>query len=603
MCGIFSLFLSRPLNDADIELGRAGVRALRHRGPNSEGEWIDRERGVYLGHCRLSIVDLSSASDQPMVRDDLVIAYNGEIYNHRSLRERLQSVGLKFSSTGDTEVLLRALQHFGPRALDEIDGMFAYALWDGRAGYLATDPFGEKQLYYATNRDGTYVSSELEPLARALKAQPDLSADTLAAYMALDYIPQPKTAFAGVKRLGPAAMIEIRNGRAGDSFRYWRPAKFLVHGGPIRELSERDLDAVHDILCESIEGRLIADAPMCVFLSSGVDSSLLVALAAREFDRPLDCITVSIAPGTPLDEAGLARETAEALGVSHTVIDGREGQAQGDAQFYLQMYGQPNGTLTVASVYQIAKAGAERGFRAGLTGMGGDEIFLGYLKNDFFFKHRGLYRQPEWLRRSLGSAMGPFAGVSRKISIFRDLVSVRDYERYLAKKNQPTISILRQIPGFSRWAEKVFGGATDPIELAVPYFEVSEGLANAHLTASDVGSMRASMELRTPFLNRRLQERMAEFDPRSLLAFGQKSVLRRLLRRYLPDRIVDRPKRGLVFPQDALLDTYGDTAPRVPGLSAELVDQFWRRRKERGFHRLAVRAILAEEFAVWAKAT
>src|SRR5215213_4628822 len=163
MCGVFACFLRRPLTDKDIALCRAGTAALRHRGPDHGGEWMDRAAGVFLGHRRLSIIDLTPSANQPMHRDGAVLSYNGEIYNYREVRDRLVAKGTRFVSQSDTEVLLAAWAANGARALDDLDGMFAFALWDGESGWLAVDRFGEKPLFYANTVDGTYVSSELTP--------------------------------------------------------------------------------------------------------------------------------------------------------------------------------------------------------------------------------------------------------------------------------------------------------------------------------------------------------------------------------------------------------------------------------------------------------
>jgi asparagine synthase (glutamine-hydrolysing) len=180
MCGIFGLFLNRPLTEADVALGRAGTVALTHRGPDGEGEWIDGERGVFLGHRRLSIIDLTEASAQPMERGGSVIAYNGEIYNFRDLRSELEGKGVDFRSSGDAEVLLQAWREWGERALDRFDGMFAFSIWDGEKAHFAVDPFGEKPLFWAETTDGVYVSSELKPLVDLLDLKPSIS-DELAA--------------------------------------------------------------------------------------------------------------------------------------------------------------------------------------------------------------------------------------------------------------------------------------------------------------------------------------------------------------------------------------------------------------------------------------
>ena len=182
MCGIFCLFLNRPLTEANIALGRAGTRALAHRGPDGEGEWVGKASGVFLGHRRLAIIDPSPGSNQPLDLNGTVLSYNGEIYNFKELRKRLRQNGHSFRTTGDVEVLARAWKTWGEKALEWLDGMFAFVIWDGTQGHIVTDPFGEKPLYFAETRDGLYVSSEIAPLAHLLGMEPSMHGEALVAY-------------------------------------------------------------------------------------------------------------------------------------------------------------------------------------------------------------------------------------------------------------------------------------------------------------------------------------------------------------------------------------------------------------------------------------
>ena len=176
MCGIFGFQLRRPLNDQDIALGRSGMASLSHRGPDHSKYWTDRDKGIFLGHTRLSIIDLSEQSNQPMVRNGAVLAYNGEIYNYKELAEQLSAEGVTLTTTGDAEVLLRSWQEWGRECVDRFDGMFAFALHEGRDTHLVTDPFGEKPMYWANVREGVYFASEPKPLVELLNLPAAFSA-------------------------------------------------------------------------------------------------------------------------------------------------------------------------------------------------------------------------------------------------------------------------------------------------------------------------------------------------------------------------------------------------------------------------------------------
>lgn len=598
MCGIFGLFLTRPLTETDIALGRAGTAALTHRGPDADGEWLDREAGVFIGHRRLSIIDLSEESAQPMVRDEHVLAYNGEIYNYRALRERLRNCGTQFRSTGDTEVLLRAWQRHGPSALDLIDGMFAFVVWDDRKASLAIDRFGEKQLYCARTEDGIYVSSELPPLVRLLRPALDPSPTCLTAFLSLGYIRAPATMYKNIQRLPPGSMATIEHGRLSPFKSYWSPTLPEPGRGPVRELTEAQLDLVQENLIESVVGRLEADVPTCLFLSSGIDSALLAAIIARDLKREVPCITVSYPRGNVLDEGDQATRIAQHLSLEHHIVESQDKPEDIDAKRLFNLFGQLNENVTIVSVEQMARAATTLGCKVGLTGMGGDELFYGYSKHNFFFKHRHIFATPEHLRLFASALMAPFEGIVDKFRTFRRVFGVRDCERYLAVKNLPAIAGLRQLPGFSAWAELVFPSTGMQISRQAAAFDLQDTMANSQMPAFDIGCMQASHELRTPYLNHHLLQTVSGFDARSMIAFGQKSVLQRILCRYLPDELVAGRKHGFRFPIDRFLEPYKQPV-KLAGLPAATAERAWARDHESGWQRLKLRSVLASEFLKW----
>lgn len=598
MCGIFALFLNRPLDDADIELARAGTTALAHRGPDAQGEWIDRNKGVYLGHRRLTVIDLSEASNQPMTRDNLVLSYNGEIYNYRSLRERLTGLGAEFNTSGDVEVLLRAWQQFGTEALDLLDGMFVFAIWDGSKAQLASDPFGEKTLYYTETADGLYVSSELRSLAQLVSAEPDISPNRLTPFLSLGYVPAPDTIYPAIKRLLPASVVEIRNGRLTCQRQYWMPPIPEAQSGPLNPLSERDLDNIHELLIESVRGRLESDVPTCTFLSGGIDSVLIAAISAKELGHRSMCLTVGFPQGRIHDESEDAKVIAEYLQLDHRVENSRDDMENVNCRYIFEMYGQPNDNISIAPVHQISEVAARENFRVALTGMGGDELSLGYQKNEFSYRNRRPYALPEAIRLMCASVFLPLQPLNDKFSTFRNLFGVPDSQLYLALKNLPTIHTLNKLPEFMDWAEAVYGHYCRPFENSVSVIDRTSTMPNSLLVSLDLASMRTSIELRTPYLNRSLFELFATYDSRALLAFGRKSSLRRIVERYVPKEFFDRPKRGFVYPQDRFLRHY-TKLPVINGVKDSLVDEVWRRRDNPGWRQLAVRMVLASEFENW----
>ena len=596
MCGIFALFLNRPLRQEDINLGRRGVRLQAHRGPDADGEWLDGPAGIYFGHTRLSIIDLSEASNQPMQRDGTVLTYNGEIYNYRHLQNDLKQRGTEFQSQGDAEVLLRAWQTYGEKALDRIDGMFAFALRDGDKNYLAVDPFGEKHLFVAETDDGIYVASELRTLVELLEPEPDTDAKLWPPFLALGYLEIPNTGFKRIKRLPPATLMRIERGRIVDEREYWQWPLGEVGRGPVAPLNDSDLDRIQDALATSLQARLISDVPLALFLSAGVDSSLIAALSSRVLGEKLDTLTVSFTDSQINDEAPRAKKIAEYLSLDHTTISSERDDTNMSPNGLMELFEQPVESLTAFSIRQISAAAATR-VKVAITGMGGDEITFGYGKHAHVFEKSNFYDQPEWARRLSGLVATPLSRIDKRFDFIAHNVGALDHERLLAIKNAPTLNWLRSLPNFNAWAKHSFPSMGRSLAADSASFEIESQMPGLRLLSFDVASMRESIELRTPFLSRALAESVAEFDPRAFMAFGQKSILRRILGRFLPSELADSPKQGFVFPQSRFLNALSDEMPRSTPFDTPLVQSAWQNRHEgRGWSRVAVRLALLSTF-------
>ena len=555
---------------------------------------MDGDRGVYLGHRRLAILDLTDASAQPMTRDGVALTYNGEIYNHQDLRNRLRGAGVTFRSTGDVEVVLEAWRTWHEEMLEHLDGMFAFAVWDGHRAIAATDPFGEKPLYFTETRDGVYLCSELGPLVGCLKPPPRLEGANLVALLTVGCIPAPETAFAGVKRCTPGTKIIVRAGKVESVRRYWSPPIGTPGRRAPQPLGEVDLDRIEDVLADSIRTRLHADVPVCAFLSSGVDSSLIVALAKR-LGRDVPCITVAFSQGRSVDESLAAGAIARHLGLPHEVLAGGNPEADA-ANSVLSLFGQPNDNLTALSVRDMSRLARAR-FKVALTGLGGDELFYGYRKHLLVWRLRRLLESPESLRLAAGAVAHRLRAASGKFGAFADLVGVRGWELVAAHKTIGILTWLRELPGWAEWAQSHFAASRTPVILRVPEYDVSQTMPDSLLPAQDLGSMAESLELRSPFLNRRLADQMAQFDPRSLLGFGRKSVLYRLLERHVPAALTLQRKVGFIFPHDRFLAAMPKSVPVVPGVEPSMVRTAWRRRgRGGGWLRLSVRLALAAAF-------
>lgn len=593
MCGIFGFSLVRPLREADVALGRRGTAALAHRGPDGHGEWTGAARGLYLGHRRLSIIDLSEANAQPMVRVPLAVAYNGEIYNYREIRDELSARGRRFATTGDTEVLLQAWEEWGKGALDRFDGMFAFALYDGRRLHLITDPFGEKPLYAAETPDGIYFASEAQPLIQSLGLDFAPGEAGTAAFMTLGFIPSPATGYANLSVLPPGTHATVESGRIVAERRYWEPPSASPHRGRVRPLSERDLDAIHADLIEALRRRVRADVPLGLFLSAGVDSGVVAAIVAKELKLGIEALTVSF-PDAADESAGAARLAAH-LGLPHRIIDSRAEDDWRDAPSRLaDLFAVPNDNLTALSVHQMSALARSR-MTVALSGTGGDELFYGYNKYAFLYRHRHLYRfLPPVLR-----SVAPFGRLLTGLESWRRADAYLKGDpgwQFLALKNNGLSGVLARVPGAREFARKLFSGERAGLVYRARDFDARVTLPGSYIPAVDRGSMRAGLEVRTPFLSRKLAETLAHFDPRAFLAFGQKDVLRRILYRYVPPAIMQTVKQGFVFPAERYLASQPEQPPKPEGIPADLCAEIWRNRRDPAYRMLAIRLRVLETF-------
>ena len=547
MCGIFSFILKRPLNKKDILLGREGKKMLKHRGPDSDGEWYNKKEGVYIGHTRLSIIDLSLKGNQPMINNKHVLAYNGEIYNFLEIKKELEGKGIKFCSNSDTEVLLKYWQNLNNSCLNYLDGMFAFVIWNGKNIWISRDKFGEKQLFYATTKDGVYISSEIYPLVKLLKKEKDLNNEKLAAYLALGYIPSPFTAYKNIFCVEPATTILLKKGVVKKKVNYWDHAK----QEELENINDNYLDDVNNEIIKSVKSRLRSDAKKCLFLSSGIDSSLLASIISKELKSNIHTITVGFNKSKFYDETTEARKIANYLKLPNDVILSELDDKKVDINYLLDMYGQPNDNLTIIPTYQMALIAKKFKYKVGITGMGGDEISSGYRKQTFIKKYKNIYAIPEKIRLFISFLLKPLNNYNNKIKIFRNIFGIKNEFLYIALKNTNLISQLKEIPYMEEWAKKNFSSFNgNNLFKSVENFDFKNVMPNSRLICFDHGGMRAGHEFRSPYLNSNLITLFNSFNNKHKT---QKFIFRKILERYLPKKLIFGFKKGFVYSYEYFL--------------------------------------------------
>ncbi len=508
MCGLVG-WLSAPGVAADPNLLSSMMDAIGHRGPDDRGSYIDDDAGIALGHLRLSIIDLSSASHQPM-RDGgsgVTLAYNGELYNFRPLRAELQSLGHVFASQGDTEVVLRSYLQWGIDCVQRFAGMFALALWDprGQVLHLARDAMGMKPLYYVEQPGRLLFASEVKAFKRVPGLHLRPSASGLTQYLEFGYVfDTHETIFEGVRKLPPGFRAELRTGKAPNLVRYFDPP---APDPADRRDEQSRVDELQAVLSEVTEQHLIADVPVGLLLSGGLDSSLIAALAARKSS----VLTISMGfSDSVIDERPHARAVADHIGSRHLEVLITPQQVMQEvvagAWVFDDLFADW-GTITTRLMYRRCR---EQGVKVVLVGEGADEIFGGY----------DVFRCPE------------------RLGLWQ---LFRLYQRYSGRRHGNLFGAFRECMVKYQQA-----GQGDTFH-AVRMFEALRQLPNQYVMKVDKASMAESIEARAPYLDRRVAE-LALRTPREwLLRDDQnKYLLRALARRdgLLPSSISNRTKFG-----------------------------------------------------------
>jgi asparagine synthase (glutamine-hydrolysing) len=368
MCGINAIFAyhddAPPIEAGELTLTRD---AMRSRGPDASGAWFSADRRVALGHRRLSIIDVGERANQPMTIGAMTIAFNGEIYNYRELREELAE---ECETSSDTEVLLRMYRRYGAEMLARLRGMFAFAIWDGAALFLARDPYGIKPLYVADDGRTFRCASQVKPLivGGAVATARDVAG--IAGFYLRGHVPEPFTTYRAIRSLPAGSWMTVTRDGASAPRSYFSIAQVLHDAVPsTRDRAERIANAVR----ESVRYHLVSDVPVGAFLSAGLDSGSVVSHAS-----PIETLTMRFAAyaGTARDEVEAAARVAQHYSATHHSVDLTHADVERELPRALDAMDQP--TIDGLNSYFICKAAAERGWKVALSGTGGDELFGGY---------------------------------------------------------------------------------------------------------------------------------------------------------------------------------------------------------------------------------
>jgi asparagine synthase (glutamine-hydrolysing) len=619
MCGLAGFLTPEGFRTPDAEqiLNRM-IEALRHRGPDDAGTWLDGDAGVALGHRRLSILDLSPTGRQPMtsVSGRYVLAFNGEIYNHLELREELESApsAVAWRGRSDTETLLVGFDRWGIEpTLKRTTGMFAIAVWDHetRKLTLARDRLGEKPLYYGWQDDVFLFGSEL----KALRVHPafghEIDRDVVAAYLQCGYIVAPRSIYRGISKLLPGSCVQISatDGPGAGALqpqRYWS-LREVAQSGLSQPFTGSDADAIEELetrLRRAVSLQSVADVPLGAFLSGGVDSTTVVALMRAHSSRPVKTFTVGFREGE-YQEAGYAKAVARMLGTEHAELYVTPREAMQVIPKLPSLYDEPFGDSSAIPTFLVAQF-ARQHVTVTLSGDGGDELFGGYTRyqrtEDVW---RTMARIPLPLRKQLSgvfttvSRLGPISQIGWKANRAALYLSAKTpeecYEVQLSQRHDAhefVLGVGRE--GAESCVDGVVGSALPNASLlsSMMYADGVTYLPDDILTKVDRASMGVSLETRVPMLDHDVVE-FAWRLPLHMKVRGRegKWLLKQLLRKYIPAALIDRPKMGFAVPvnqwilgplRDWAEDLLSEDRLRRDGvLNARVARELWLRHVKR----------------------
>lgn len=566
MCGIAGIYSVVP--DSTGTLSKQVTRMvhrLSHRGPDDQGVWTDPAGRLTLGHCRLSIIDLTQNGHQPMVSKcgRYVITLNGEIYNFLEIRSTLESSGTQFHGNSDTEVLLEAVSRWGLRdTLDRIVGMFAFGLWDAveQKLFLVRDRLGKKPLYYLKTPVALYFASEIKALKCLGNVQLTLNLNALNHFLTCGYIPLQETIYKEVVELPPAHYGIFNNSLNFTCRQYWS----LDWNPKLRISFNEAVENAEGLLREAVKIRLKADCPLGFFLSSGIDSGLVVALARQFSNQELLTLTVK-SDDKIMDESVGAETVARKYGTSHRVIQVNP-DIKNDLPKILEAYDEPFSDASAIPSYLISRE-ARKYVKVIINGDGGDELFCGYRRHRamFLLSKYNLVFSPlnyKWIMCLYKWLPTPSKFRSYYAFLHRFLRGIKGdpFNRYIAwcmdgfdEEEKASLWLsdknasIESTPAL--FANKFcFEEEVDPLDHFL-HMDLFLNLPDCLLVKMDIATMAHGLEARSPFLDHRLVEYASKLSPHlKLKGLNTKPILRRIAQKYLPKSVIGAPKRGFEIP-------------------------------------------------------
>ena len=622
MCGISGFFINYKLNkDATYEQIISMNNSINHRGPDSEGYWIDNEKGIAIGHKRLSIIDLSKAGSQPMLSNKgrYIISFNGEIYNHNSIRKKLSNSGndINWKGHSDTETLINAIEIWGlKKTLKELVGMYAFAVFDQKSNTLniCRDRMGEKPLYYGLGKNYFVFGSELKALFKFKNLEKEIDFQSFNLFLKYGYIPAPKSIYRSIKKLKPGCFLEIKLNDSNEFDlnyeNYWNLENTVNYGKNFQykgsfEDAAKDLE---EILENTVKEQMIADVNLGAFLSGGIDSSLITSLMQKNRIDKIKTFSIGF-DNKKYNEAVFAKQVSEIIGTDHIELYVTENDALDIIPSLQETYDEPFADSSQIPTILLSRLTSNH-VKVALTGDGGDETFGGYNRYLWFNK---ILKYSNWINRDFRRStlkklsfldsntaylfLDLFESTSLKKGInnisnkVNKLLKVLEYSES-SDLYERIISIIYDVDAYTNvslnsddFSERFFKRDIKELSSLMKYDSLSY-LPDDILVKVDRASMRFGLETRIPFLDKRIIEFAWSLPTEMKIKNNNKKrILKKILSKYLPYNIINRPKQGFGVPiGDWLrgpLKTWAEDLlsknelEKTPYLNSKLIRQKW----------------------------
>lgn len=575
MCGLTGFLSKKSLTDVSLQSQAARMNdVIAHRGPDGDGFWVDASAGVSLAHRRLAIVDLSANGDQPMISScgNLVMVYNGEVYNRRELADELKNIQLK--GTSDSEVILESFSQQGIRkTVEKLIGMFAIVVWNRRERTLTLirDRLGIKPLYWAKTEGSFLFGSEL----KALKQHPDfpdrISNSALTNYMRTGHMSAPDTIYRDVYQLEPGHILTTQIGSDPKQEKFWSLDNVVEQSAqnPFAGSEQEAVTELENLLTDAVTRRMVSDVPLGAFLSGGIDSSCVAALMQRSSSTPIKTFTIGF-DAENYNEAEHAAAVAKHIGTDHTELYLNAQETMDIIPKLTSMHDEPFADASQIPTFLLSRLTRDH-VTVALSGDGGDELFTGYSRYFDTYKYRHLTIQPNALRKLEATILDSLSEkrlekingllpsalrrnmVGDKLKLLK--IILRDgnftslYQSALSLNKNPCDLLVTGVDEEKKpWATARNIKFKNEYEI-MQYIDTLDYLPNDILTKVDRASMAASLEARVPLLDHRVVEFAWRLPQNCKVQKDQgKRILRRVLYRHVPPELIDRPKMGFGVP-------------------------------------------------------